>query len=287
MSEAELHILKGRMHEGRRAKAQRGELVLGLPRGYVLKPSGEIALDPDEGVRQVIGLVFAVFERRRSVSGLLRYLVDHDIQLPDRVRAGPDKGEVRWNRPNRATLSDMLRHPAYAGARGSVCLRPAPPRWSSPAARQAAQWATLPARSAALDGAASRGSAGLHRLGHLRAEPGADGRKPHALQRHSSWRHGAAGRLRVLWRVRAAHVHDLHRERARGALCLPPDGRYLRGAALPVDQRPVCRCAHQRRDARGALALRHRSEPSGRRRSRTRTSAVAWAMEAAAGTGLV
>jgi excisionase family DNA binding protein len=116
MSEAELHILKGRMHEGRRAKAQRGELVLGLPRGYVLKPSGEVALDPDDGVRQVIGLVFAVFERRGSVSGLLRYLVDHDIQLPDRVRAGPDKGEVRWNRPNRATLSDMLRHPAYAGA---------------------------------------------------------------------------------------------------------------------------------------------------------------------------
>ena len=116
MSEAELHILKGRMHEGRQAKARRGELVLGLPRGYVLKPSGEIALDPDDGVRQVIGLVFAVFERRRSVSGVLRYLVDHDIQLPDRVRAGPTKGDVRWNRPNRATLSDMLRHPAYAGA---------------------------------------------------------------------------------------------------------------------------------------------------------------------------
>jgi DNA invertase Pin-like site-specific DNA recombinase len=116
MSEAELHILKGRMHEGRRAKAQRGELVLGLPRGYVLKPSGEVALDPDEGVRQVIELVFAVFERRGSVSGLLRYLVDHEIQLPDRVRAGPNKGEVCWNRPNRATLADMLRHPAYAGA---------------------------------------------------------------------------------------------------------------------------------------------------------------------------
>src|SRR4051812_2017462 len=116
MSEAELHILKSRMHEGRRAKAQRGELVLGLPRGYVLKPSGEVALDPDEGVRQVIELVFAVFERRGSVSGVLRYLVDHDIRLPDRVRAGLRKGEVCWNRPNRATLADMLRHPAYAGA---------------------------------------------------------------------------------------------------------------------------------------------------------------------------
>ena len=79
MSEAEIHILKARMLEGRRAKAQRGELVLGLPRGYVLKPSGEVALDPDEEVQEVIRLVFALFERRRSVSGVLRYLVDHDI----------------------------------------------------------------------------------------------------------------------------------------------------------------------------------------------------------------
>lgn len=116
MSEAELHILKARMHEGRRAKAGRGELILGLPRGYVLRPSGEVALDPDEEVRSVIRLVFDVFERRRSVRGVLCYLVDHEIQLPDRIRSGPHKGEVRWNKPNHTTLSDMLRHPAYAGA---------------------------------------------------------------------------------------------------------------------------------------------------------------------------
>ena len=116
MSEAELHILKGRMLEGRRAKAARGELVMGLPRGYVQRPSGEVALDPDEGVRAVIRLVFDVFERRRSIRGVLTYLVDHDIGLPDRVRSGPCKGEVRWNRPNHATVADMLHHPAYAGA---------------------------------------------------------------------------------------------------------------------------------------------------------------------------
>ncbi|WP_298674314.1 recombinase family protein [uncultured Sphingomonas sp.] len=116
MSEAELHILKARMHEGRRAKARRGELIMGLPRGYVLKPSGDVALDPDEGVQRAIRQVFAVFERRRSISGVLRYLVDHDLQLPDRVRSGPNKGDICWNRPNRATLSDMLRHPVYAGA---------------------------------------------------------------------------------------------------------------------------------------------------------------------------
>jgi excisionase family DNA binding protein len=116
MSEAELHILKGRMLEGRRAKAVRGELVIGLPRGYVQRPSGEVALDPDEGVRSVIRLVFDVFERRRSIRGVLTYLVEHAIGLPDRVRSGQCKGEIRWNRPNQATVADMLRHPAYAGA---------------------------------------------------------------------------------------------------------------------------------------------------------------------------
>jgi DNA invertase Pin-like site-specific DNA recombinase len=116
MSEAELHVLRSRMHEGRRAKARRGELVIGLPRGYVLLPSGAVALDPDEQVRAAVQLVFDVFERRRSVRGVLRHLVEHELELPDRVRSGPHKGEVRWNRPNYATLSNMLRHPAYAGA---------------------------------------------------------------------------------------------------------------------------------------------------------------------------
>src|ERR1043165_4008569 len=48
MSEAELHLLKGRMLAGRRAKAERGELLFNLPRGYVRTPAGTIASDPDE-----------------------------------------------------------------------------------------------------------------------------------------------------------------------------------------------------------------------------------------------
>ena len=115
-SEAELHILKARVLEGRRAKAARGELVVGLPRGYIQRPSGEVALDPDEQVRSTVWLVFDLFGRRRSARGVLQYLADRDIQLPDRVRSGPSKGEIRWNRPSHATVGDMLRHPAYAGA---------------------------------------------------------------------------------------------------------------------------------------------------------------------------
>jgi hypothetical protein len=47
MSEAELHILKARMLEGRMAKARRGELGRAVPMGYTRRASGEIILDPD------------------------------------------------------------------------------------------------------------------------------------------------------------------------------------------------------------------------------------------------
>ena len=116
LSEAELHLLKSRLHEGRRAKAERGELFFNLPRGYVRHVSGEVTLDPDEQVQATIRLVFDVFARRRTLHGVLAYLVAHDVQLPYRIRSGPGKGELEWHRPNRYTLSEMLSNPAYAGA---------------------------------------------------------------------------------------------------------------------------------------------------------------------------
>ena len=71
MSEAELHILKARMLEGRRAKARRGELHFNLPRGYVRRSSGDIALDRDEQVQATIRLVFDDFEHCRTINGVL------------------------------------------------------------------------------------------------------------------------------------------------------------------------------------------------------------------------
>jgi hypothetical protein len=72
--------------------------------------------DPDEQVQAVIALVFRVFERCGTISGVLRYCHAHAIQLPVRERCGPDKGTLRWVRANRASLSVMLHHPIYAGA---------------------------------------------------------------------------------------------------------------------------------------------------------------------------
>src|SRR5919106_1990256 len=57
MSEAELGWIRQRAHEGLLAKARRGELVLGLPVGYVCSADGRVEKDPDVRVQQAIALV--------------------------------------------------------------------------------------------------------------------------------------------------------------------------------------------------------------------------------------
>src|SRR5271169_829925 len=70
-SEAELHILKGRMNAGRLNKARRGELFGLAAIGYVKMPTGELAIHPDEQVQSVVRLVFDLFDRIGSVWGVL------------------------------------------------------------------------------------------------------------------------------------------------------------------------------------------------------------------------
>ncbi len=127
MSEAELHILRGRMLAGARNKARRGELFNHAPIGYARVPGGGLMLDPDEQARDVVRLIFDKFDELRTVSALLRYLARTAIRLGVRPHFGPHKGELVWRRPNRTTLTFLLHHPVYAGAytRGR---RPTDPR---------------------------------------------------------------------------------------------------------------------------------------------------------------
>lgn len=116
MSEAELYLMKGRMLEGMRNKARRGELLNHPPMGYVRGPDGDYQLDPDEQAQRVIRLIFDTFEAQGSLHGLLHYLVAHDIRVPIRPHGGPNRGQLVWRRPTRMTLQNMLHHPIYAGA---------------------------------------------------------------------------------------------------------------------------------------------------------------------------
>ena len=115
MSEAELYLIRQRMLSGKLAKAERGELAIPLPIGYLRRPSGEVILDPDEQAQHVVGLIFDTFARLGTLNAVLRYLVDHQVQVPVRAHAGPGKGEIEWRRPNRETLQIMLHNPVYAG----------------------------------------------------------------------------------------------------------------------------------------------------------------------------
>lgn len=116
-SEAELHILKCRMYEGRLNKADRGELLLHPPIGYVFNADRtSFEFDPDEQAQAVVRLIFAEFRRQRTIYSLLRYLAQHGIQLPVRLRSGAQRGQLQWQRPNRNTLASLLHHPIYAGA---------------------------------------------------------------------------------------------------------------------------------------------------------------------------
>ncbi len=111
MSEAELHILRQRLAAGLWAKARRGELRIPLPRGYVSGPGGVIRQDPDEQVRSVIELVFATFDRERSVNGVMRELLRHGVQLPTRAH-----GTLQWTPPRVKSLRAIFATPIYAGA---------------------------------------------------------------------------------------------------------------------------------------------------------------------------
>ncbi|QDV32940.1 recombinase family protein [Tautonia plasticadhaerens] len=116
LNEAELHVIKERMCQGRLNKARRGEPMGSPPLGYVRLASGEWAIDPDEQVQATVRLIFDRFDREGTLHGLLRYLVHHGVRIPIRPRHGPNRGGLEWRRPNRPTLSNVLHHPAYAGA---------------------------------------------------------------------------------------------------------------------------------------------------------------------------
>jgi len=114
MSEAELHILAGRLHESRRAAARRGELRLVLPVGYIYDDDGQVVMDPNEEIRAAITDAFAAFDATGSSYGVVGAFEGRPF--PHRAYGGAWSGEVRWGRLTRGRILDLLQNPSYAGA---------------------------------------------------------------------------------------------------------------------------------------------------------------------------
>lgn len=116
MSEAELHVLRGRLEAGQRNKARRGELFSHASIGYVRSHTKGLELEPDEQARAVVHLIFDKFRELGSAAAVLRYLKVHRILVGVRPHRGAEREQLVWRRPNCATLVGMLHHPLYAGA---------------------------------------------------------------------------------------------------------------------------------------------------------------------------
>jgi hypothetical protein len=116
MSEFELVTMKNRLEGGKLNKAQRGELFLKVPVGYLKLPAGEVVLEPDEQARAVVQLLFDKFSELGTLYGLLRYLIENRIRLGMRIQDGPQRGQLEWRRPALPTLNNILHNPIYAGA---------------------------------------------------------------------------------------------------------------------------------------------------------------------------
>jgi len=116
MSEAELHQIKVRLHQGERQKAARGELRLPLPAGLAYARDGQVVRNPDEEVQARLLLLFAKFGELRSAKSVMRYFQRSGLQLPVRPLRGPAPHEVVWRPASSARVLQVLKNPAYAGA---------------------------------------------------------------------------------------------------------------------------------------------------------------------------
>jgi DNA invertase Pin-like site-specific DNA recombinase len=116
MSEAELHQIRLRLHQGERQKAARGELRMPLPAGLTHGRDGGIIFNPDEEVQERVRLVFIKFRELRSATAVMRYLQRANLVLPMRPLSGPAPHEIVWQPADSARVINILKNPAYAGA---------------------------------------------------------------------------------------------------------------------------------------------------------------------------
>jgi hypothetical protein len=103
MSDAALYLMTGRMVEGRRTKARRGERLNHPPLGDGRGPDGDYPWAPDEPAPWVSRLSLKPFAAPGSLHGRRRYVVAQDIRRPIRPHWGPTRGQRVWRRPTRMT----------------------------------------------------------------------------------------------------------------------------------------------------------------------------------------
>jgi DNA invertase Pin-like site-specific DNA recombinase len=115
ISEFELGILRARMLDAKDAKAQRGELRLSVPIGYLWHREIGLGLDPDLRVQEAIRLIFARFRQLGSARQVLLSLAAEQMHFP-RPSDGKTMVSFEWTPVRYRNIISVLKSPFYAGA---------------------------------------------------------------------------------------------------------------------------------------------------------------------------
>jgi DNA invertase Pin-like site-specific DNA recombinase len=162
MSEAELHVLRARLHGGVLNAARRGELKMRLPVGFAYDEAQRVILDPDQQIQGALRLLFETFERTGSATATVKAFRQQGGEVPDPSPCRSRQG-----------TTVVGRIAGLAGAAHSAqpplcrCLRlraqPHPPRYgrSQPHPEAAAR---------SMENSVAGGACRLHRLGALRSQ---------------------------------------------------------------------------------------------------------------------
>jgi DNA invertase Pin-like site-specific DNA recombinase len=113
-AQAELHIIRARLHGGKLNKARKGELKFPLPVGYVYD-GDEIALDPDQEVQGAVRTIFELFAREGSAFAVVQRFNALGLRFPRRQWGGAWDGKLIWGQLRHSRVLGMLANPAYAG----------------------------------------------------------------------------------------------------------------------------------------------------------------------------
>ena len=116
MSEAEIYVMKARLHGGILSKALRGELPVPLPTGLVYDTQRKVQRDPDQQVQESVTFLFTTFDRTGSATATMKAFRTNEVLFPRRVRKGPQKGALIWEPLHHQRVLQVLHNPRYAGA---------------------------------------------------------------------------------------------------------------------------------------------------------------------------
>ena len=116
MSEAELHVMRARLHGGLINKARRGELRIQLPVGLTYDTEGNVILDPNQRVQDAVRFLFETFSRTESACATVKTFRNKGLKFPRQPRSGPSKGLLLWGELMHSQVLRTLHNPRYTGA---------------------------------------------------------------------------------------------------------------------------------------------------------------------------